>query len=210
MTIGGPIRWGWCIIGGLILATLTGCGSVNRRFVIESNVPGAQVYINNRQIGAAPAHANFDYYGYYKITVIHPDYETHTQRVHVVAPWYAYPPLDFLTEVVWPFEIHDTRRYYFNLGLSRQTNTAELLTSADALRERGWKLPPPPPQPSYAKKNPPPALEPPVPAPQAPDQAPGTAVPGPAPPGNPLPAPSVVPSVTPTGYTPPRSETYLK
>ncbi|MBY0456260.1 MAG: PEGA domain-containing protein, partial [Gemmataceae bacterium] len=98
--------------GGLILAAVAclGClsaGCVDRRFVIVSNVPGAQVYIDNKAIGAAPAHAPFEYYGYYTIKLVHPGYETLEERVHVAAPWYAYPPFDFLAEVVWPFHVRD-------------------------------------------------------------------------------------------------------
>lgn len=122
------------------LAAAAGC--VDRRFVIESNVPNAQVYIDNKSIGAAPAHAPFEYYGYYTIRVVHPGFETMEKRVHVVAPWYAYPPIDFLAEVVWPFHIRDVRRYYFELHHATQTRTDDILNAADALRQRGMALPP--------------------------------------------------------------------
>lgn len=125
---------------GLSLAL---CGCVERRFVIEANVPNAQVYINEQPIGAAPAHMPFEYYGYYTITLSHPGYETLRQRVHVVAPWYAYPPFDFLAEVLWPFPIRDVRRYYFELQPARQPNREELLQRAEQLRQRGQSLPPP-------------------------------------------------------------------
>ena len=207
MATGGLARWAVYVIGGLAALTLTGCGGVSRRFVVESNVPGAQVYINDRPVGVAPAHSTFEYYGYYNISVVHPDFQTETRRVHIVPPWYAYPPIDFLAEVVLPFNINDTRPLYFELGPARQTNTGELLNSADALRERGWNLPPPPPQPAYARKQPP-LLGPPV----TPSPTPDPAL-APVPPANPLPAPaplSVIPSVTPAGFIPPSPETFLR
>jgi hypothetical protein len=123
------------------LAGLACAGCVDRRFVIESNVPNAQVLIDNRPIGAAPAHTPFEYYGYHTVTIIHPGYETLTRRVHVTAPWYAYPPFDFLAEVVYPFHIRDTRRYYFELYEATKTRTDDLLNAADALRMRGHNLP---------------------------------------------------------------------
>src|SRR6186997_2896945 len=95
-----------------LAAVVCSAGCVDRRFVIESNVPNAQVYIDNKPIGAAPAHTPFEYYGHYNITLVQPGYETLSQRVHVSAPWYGYPPFDFLTEVLWPFHIRDVRRYY--------------------------------------------------------------------------------------------------
>ncbi len=169
------------VFAGLIV---TGC--VDRRFVIESNVPTAQVYIDNKAIGAAPAHSSFEYYGYYTVTLVQPGYETLTQRVHVTAPWYAYPPFDFFAEVLWPFHIRDTRRYYFTLNEATKTRVDDLVSKADELRMRGWNLPQ--------------AEHPAAPKPAA---APGPQIlpaPQPLPPGDPVvpPAgPGLVPSVRP-------------
>src|SRR3954471_2118398 len=103
-----------------VLAGLLAAGCVERRFVIESNVPSAQVYIDNRPVGPAPAYAPFEYYGYYTIKIVQPGFETLEQRVKVPAPWYAYPPFDFLAEIVWPFRITDRRGLYFELQPARQ------------------------------------------------------------------------------------------
>jgi hypothetical protein len=185
-----------------VLTALTGC--VDRKFVIESNVPNAQVYIDNRSIGAAPAYAPFEYYGYYTITLVHPGYETVVKRVKVEAPWYAYPPFDFFAEAVWPFPIRDTRRYYFEMYESAQTRTDDILNAADALRQRGQLLPPPE-RPAEPRPGQPPAgpiIGPPV-APGATPLPPPTPLPGAGP------APGVVPSVQP-GYTPAASGSYIK
>lgn len=161
-----------------VFAGLAAAGCVDRRFVIESNVPNAQVYIDNKSIGAAPAHAAFEYYGYYTIKLVHPGYATREERVHVVAPWYAYPPFDFLAEVVWPFHVRDVRKYHFDLHPATQTRTDDILNEAEALRLRGAALPPAerPAEPPR-RGNPQPPL------------------PGPAP--APGPQPGVVPSVLP-------------
>lgn len=151
------------------LAALATTGCVDRRFVIESNVPNAQVYIDNKSIGPAPAHSSFEYYGYYTVKIVHPGYETLEKRIHVTAPWYAYPPIDFLAEVVWPFHIRDTRRYYFELYEATQTRTDDILNAADALRQRGQMLPPPErpaePRPPKPKPQPQPPLPEPAPVP---------------------------------------------
>ncbi len=96
------------------LAVGGAAGCVERKFVVESNVPNAQVYIDNKSVGAAPAYSTFDYYGYYTIAVVHPGYTTVVRREHAVAPWYAYPPLDLLADIA-PFPIRDTRRVYVEL-----------------------------------------------------------------------------------------------
>ncbi|MDB5311940.1 MAG: hypothetical protein JWO38_6142 [Gemmataceae bacterium] len=203
MTTGRPVRWA-VFAAGLAVLTGSGCGGVNRRFVIESNVPNAQVYINHRPVGAAPAHSAFEYYGYYNIEIVHPDYQREVRRVHVVAPWYAYPPFDFLAEVVWPFKVEDVRRYSFDLRPIRRTDTGELIMAADALRERGWTLPVPA-EPAAPKGPPPGPPNVPAPLPEPSPLRPGNGpVPGPAPVPGPPPAPSpppspFVPSVTPAG-----------
>ena len=69
------------IPSALLLAALAAAGCVDRRFVIESNVPNAQVYIDNRPVGAAPVNAPFDYYGYYNVTLVHPDFATTNKRM---------------------------------------------------------------------------------------------------------------------------------
>ncbi|HEY1189299.1 MAG TPA: PEGA domain-containing protein [Gemmata sp.] len=151
------------VIAAITALATTGC--VDRRFVIESNVPNAQVYIDNRAIGPAPAHSSFEYYGYYTVKIVHPGYETLEKRIHVAAPWYAYPPIDFLAEIVWPFHIRDTRRHYFELYEATQTRTDDILNAAEALRLRGTMLPPPerPAEPRPPKPQPQPPLPPPAP-----------------------------------------------
>ncbi len=185
MTCAAPIRL-------VFLATaLALAGCVERRFVIESNVPSAQVYIDNKPVGAAPANSQFEYYGYYNVTLVHPGYQSVTKRVHVVAPWYAYPPFDFFAEVLWPFHVEDVRRYYFEMQPATQARTDELISSADALRQRGWSLPTPVP----ANANPPVLQAPITPVPVDP-------YPAPAPPGGAAPPTTLIPSVAPSQYGP--------
>lgn len=181
-------------LAGLFAITLavlaTGC--VDRKFVIESNVPNAQVYIDNKSVGAAPAYAPFEYYGHYTIKLVHPGFETIEKRVHVTAPWYAYPPFDFITEVLWPFHIRDTRRYNLEMYQAPQIRTDDILNAAEALRQRGMSLPPAerPAEPRQPRQ---PILQAPV---VVPPILPGP-VPSPLPPPTEVPPPGVVPSVTP-------------
>ena len=190
-------------LAGLALLAAVGC--VDRRFVVETNVPNAQVFIDDRPIGAAPAFTQFDYYGFYTIKIVHPGYETLVVRQHVPAPWYAYPPFDFITEVLLPFHIRDVRTFNYTLVEAVQTRTDDILNNAESLRARTWSLPP---AERPAEPRPPRILQPPT----APLPAPGVAPPvapvvppvGPSPP----PVPSVVPSVQP-GYTPPVG-TYIR
>jgi hypothetical protein len=193
-----------------VLALVAATGCVDRRFIIESNVPNAQVYIDNQPVGAAPAHASFEYYGYYNITIIQPGYETFTQRVHVSSPWYGYPPFDFFAEILWPFHIRDTRRYYFELHEITKTHVDELMNNADALRQRGLNLPIPE-QPAPPKQLPTNGAQPqPGPVAPPPGSQPYPVAPSVGPqPGSFLPSvgPQAGPVVPPTGQNPGPSST---
>jgi hypothetical protein len=193
------------LLAALVTAGASGC--VERKFVVESNVPNAQVYIDDRYVGAAPAYSTFDYYGYYTITVVHPGYQTIVRREHAVAPWYAYPPFDLLADIA-PFPIRDTRRVFVELAEAPPVRPDDIISKADELRARGMALPPaetpalPRTKAPAPPKPPGPIIQPPI----APDP-----IPGPAPLPGPAPAPGVVPSVMPSaGYTPPLNASYVK
>jgi hypothetical protein len=131
---------------GLVFAALTAglaVGCVDRRFVVETNVPGAQVSVDGVPIGASPADSRFEYAGCYEVKAVAPGYEPLTQRITLRPKWHNYPPLDFFAEVVWPFRIEDVRRVQLTLEPVRPVNQVELLRAADVLRARGLSLPPP-------------------------------------------------------------------
>lgn len=128
---------------GLLLAAAgLAVGCVDRRFVVETNVPGAQVSVDGVPVGAAPADARWEYAGDYEFKAVAPGYEPLTQKVKLRPKWYNYPPLDFFAEVLWPFRIEDVRRVQLTLEPVRPVNQVELLNKANSLRERGLTLPP--------------------------------------------------------------------
>lgn len=123
-------------------ATLAG-GCVDRRYVVETNVPGAQITVDGKPIGPSPADGSYVYAGGREIQAVAPGYQPLTQKVRFKPKWYDYPPLDFFAEVVWPFRIQDVRRVKLELEPARPVRTDELLGRADELRAKGQGLPPP-------------------------------------------------------------------
>jgi hypothetical protein len=116
-------------------ALLAGC--VDRRFIIESDPPGAFVYQEGKFLGATPVDVPFTYYGKYDFMLVKDGFETLRVSTRATPPWYERFPLDFFSENLWPFHIHDIRPVRFELKLMPQTNTVELLNQAHQLRERG-------------------------------------------------------------------------
>src|SRR5581483_10051303 len=62
----------------LVAAVLAGgpSGCVERRYVIESDPPGALVLVNGQPLGTTPVDGYFTYYGSYTFTLIKDGYQT--------------------------------------------------------------------------------------------------------------------------------------
>lgn len=144
-------RSAYGLIVGCLLLFATGC--VERRFVVQTNPPGAVVFLNGQELSPAPADGTFTYYGTYHFTLVHDGFETTHIEQRIEPPWWAYPPFDFIVEHVWPFEVEDVRRFEYTLNPKPQPNAAELLREGEALRARGRTLPPPT-APRYPEFNP--------------------------------------------------------
>ncbi|HTK77432.1 MAG TPA: PEGA domain-containing protein [Gemmataceae bacterium] len=129
---------------GLVLAVCAGglSGCVERRYVIESDPPGALVLVNNQPIGTTPVDGYFQWYGTYDFTLIKDGYETKTFKERLVAPWFEYPPIDFVSENVYPGKIEDVRRLRFCLTPIVQVPASDLMQQAEQLRNRGRSIGP--------------------------------------------------------------------
>src|SRR5438876_10744131 len=101
----------WPLVATLFVAALclspTGC--LRRRLTVRSNPPGAQVFVDDQEIGTTPCSASFVYYGKRKVTLMKDGYRTETVFQRINPPWYELPPLDFLSEDVVPTELRDER-----------------------------------------------------------------------------------------------------
>ena len=150
-------------------------GCVDRRFVVDTNVPGAQISLDGRPIGPSPVDSSYVYAGGYEFRAVAPGYEPLTKLVRLRPRWYDYPGLDFFAEVVYPGRIEDVRHIRLDLQPAAPVRTDELLGRADELRARAARDLPEPtvpddaPGPVDGRVNIPPAVVPPgprFPAPQ--------------------------------------------
>jgi hypothetical protein len=119
---------------------LAGC--VERRFVINSDPQGAIVFQNGQPLGAAPADNHFTYYGTYRFTLVKDGFETLVVDQKVPMPWYEFPGLDFISENMLPFTIHDRREFFYHMEPMRIPSAADLLNKSQELRSRGQQLEP--------------------------------------------------------------------
>lgn len=121
------------LVAALIVCTsLSGC--VRRRLTVRSNPPGALVYIDDQEIGYTPVSTPFVYYGTRKIQLIKDGYKTETVLQRFPPPWYEIPGIDFVSENLWPGDLHDERVLDFQLLPEPIVPREQLISQAENLR----------------------------------------------------------------------------
>jgi len=120
----------------LVMLAMCAVGCMRRRLTIRSDPPGAQVFIDDQEIGLTPVSTSFTYYGVRKIQIIKSGYETLTVLKNIKPPWYEIPPLDFVSENLYPGELRDERELRFQLAPQRITPAGELIQRAEQLRSQ--------------------------------------------------------------------------
>jgi hypothetical protein len=131
-----PRSWRRLIVGASVaLCCLVDTGCVRRRLTIRSNPPGAQVYVDNQEIGTTPCSASFIYYGTRTITVMKNGYRTEKVFQRINPPWYEITPLDFVSENLSPLETRDERIVDVQLVPEEIVPQQKLLDRAQSLRD---------------------------------------------------------------------------
>jgi hypothetical protein len=163
------------------LCLLTAPGCVRRRLTVRPNPPGAQVFVDNQEIGTTPCSASFVYYGTRSITIMKDGYRTEKILQKINPPWYELPPLDFVSENFVPREQRDERIVDVQLVPEEFVPQEKLLSRAQNLRDSA----------RTGNVTPLTAVQLDAPPPQVPLALPGQGLPGGQPlPYEPLPAPS--------------------
>ncbi|MGQ3683700.1 MAG: PEGA domain-containing protein [Candidatus Loosdrechtia sp.] len=124
--------------------SLSGC--VLRSLTIDSDPPGATVFLDNEPIGETPVTTSFIYYGTRKIMLEKTDgegrllYERFIVYEKIRRPFYQMFPLDFFSEVLLPVTLKDEHYLYYELEpvkhISVEERQREVMKNALELRER--------------------------------------------------------------------------
>jgi hypothetical protein len=123
------------LVGVCMALCMLCAGCVRRRLTVRTNPPGAQVFVDDQEIGTTPCSASFVYYGTRKITVMKDGYRTETVFQKIPPPWYEIPPLDFVSENLVPRETRDERIVDLQLVPEEIVPQQKLLDRAQALRD---------------------------------------------------------------------------
>lgn len=122
----------YLLILSIMLLALTGC--MRRRMTINSNPPGAMVYIDDYEIGTTPVSTNFTYYGTRNIRLEMDRYKTLNVKQPVPAPWYQWPGVDFFADNLSPCEINDHRTLNFNLTPQTIEQNEDIIRRGEELK----------------------------------------------------------------------------
>jgi hypothetical protein len=130
------------LLGALVVAMIvlpTGC--VRRRLNVRTNPPGALVYVDNQLIGQTPCGVDFTYYGTREIRLVKPGFEPLAINQPIPTPWYQHPPLDFVSENLWPAKIRDNRTVMYELRPQILIPNHQLIEQGEQLRRESQGFP---------------------------------------------------------------------
>lgn len=108
---------------------------------IRSTPTNALVMLDGQEIGHTPCSVPFHYYGNRQIRLFKDGYETLTVNQEIRSPWYSWPGIDFVSEVLIPWRIRDDREYVYAMSPTLVTSTDDLLGRANDVRSAGQNPP---------------------------------------------------------------------
>lgn len=107
------VRFAAVLLATAMAGVLAGC--VKRTILIESDPPGAEVWINEHRIGTAPIAYEFITHGRYKFRLEKTGFREVIARERVMAPVYEWIPLDFIFEILVPLHLEDRHAFRYTL-----------------------------------------------------------------------------------------------
>lgn len=98
----------------VLILSLCPLGCVEQTLSIDSNPPGALVYLNDQEVGRTPLTRDFRWYGDYDIQVRQEGYETLSTHQMLAAPAWNWVPLDLFAYIL-PLKLKDHKSMSFTL-----------------------------------------------------------------------------------------------
>ncbi|RME84199.1 MAG: PEGA domain-containing protein [Planctomycetota bacterium] len=108
-----PRRFQLFFLSTFFLITFGGC--VERKIEIQTTPIGGEVYLDDQYMGKSPLQITFYHYGTRKLEIRKRGYHRKEAWLKISPPLYEVFPLDFFSELVFPFTLHDIHKYHFVL-----------------------------------------------------------------------------------------------
>lgn len=126
-------RFGIFFAAIAIMAVCTGC--VERELTINTVPQGANVILNDQEIGMSPVTVDFEWYGDYKIRIEKKGYETLVTHQCLKRPSHDYFPFDMFEGIFNPDRI-DSYCWEFDLKTYQPTDRNVLIQNAKKAKLR--------------------------------------------------------------------------
>ena len=124
----------------LALAGLAAC-QADRKIRVVSRPSGATVLFDDVEVGTTPLEFPYRYYGTRRLTLEKDGFRRETTTFELKSPWYAYFPLDIVSELLNPIPYKDHHEFTFVLaresGDVTEPDLDGLLRRAERLRRAG-------------------------------------------------------------------------
>lgn len=119
-------------------AILLLAGCVERLVAVRTEPPGAGVYFEDEQVGTTPCEVPYTWYGTREVSVRLKGFAPVRETVPLRPPWWQYPPLDLVTDVILPFTLTDRveLRYVLEPAPGAGEEVRGVLERAAELRRR--------------------------------------------------------------------------
>lgn len=117
----------------LLAVALAMGGCVQRQLTIQSDPPGALVYLNGQEFGRTPVTRDFTWYGTYDVALRKEGYQTRKTTGRVIAPWWQWVPFDLVAEL---FPLTDRQKLHYTLKpvTEESLDPQRMLERGEALR----------------------------------------------------------------------------
>jgi len=116
----------------LLFTLLTGC--VTRSYTIESEPPGADVYLGGEHLGKTPVKKEFTFYGTREVILRKDGFAEKRADMKLKTPFYQRFPIDLVSEGLLPFEFENEQRFTYSLETGESAKDPDLLARANAAR----------------------------------------------------------------------------
>jgi hypothetical protein len=112
-------------------------GCVEQTLTVNSDPPGALVYLNDQEVGRTPLTRDFNWYGDYDVQLRLEGYETLKTHKPVTAPLWNWVPFDLVANLL-PFTFRDHEEMSFTLKPldPSKDNPTHLLARAAEMRNQ--------------------------------------------------------------------------
>jgi hypothetical protein len=120
----------------LLVILFAAVGCVERKLTINTNPAGAQVFLNDEEIGTSPVTTSFNWYGDYNVTIRKEGCVTLQTHRKLQSPWFDLFPFDFAAQVLYPGRIVDSHEWSFDLEPQKEIGRQELIKAAEYIKSQ--------------------------------------------------------------------------